>query len=171
MAPASAQLLEKIFSSYTQPMVLDADALNLVANGHLHAKIPKNSVLTPHPKEFERLFGPSQNDFERIEKAIACAGSLQLTIVLKGHHTFIADPDGNGYFNSTGNAGMAKGGTGDVLTGLITGQLAQKYDPTTGAILAVYIHGAAGDLAASHMSMESIIASDIIDHLGMIALS
>ena len=101
-------------------MVLDADALNVIAEKKLHHKIPKDSVITPHPKEFERLFGASENDFERIEKAIMHARSLQLTIVLKGHYTFIADPEGRGYFNSTGNAGMATGGTGDVLTGLIT---------------------------------------------------
>jgi NAD(P)H-hydrate epimerase len=94
-----------------------------------------------------------------------------LTIILKGHHTFIADPGGKGYFNSTGNAGMATGGTGDVLTGLITGQLAQEYEPTQAALLGVYLHGAAGDLAASHLSQESMIASDIVDHLGMIFLS
>jgi len=167
----TAQLLEGIFASYQRPMVLDADALNLVAERNFQDLIPKGSILTPHPKEFERLFGSSDNDFARIEKAVTHARSLQLTIVLKGHHTFIADPQGNGYFNSTGNAGMATGGTGDVLTGLITGQLAQGYGPTSAAILGVYLHGAAGDLAASHLSQESMIASDIVDHLGMIVIS
>jgi len=166
----TAQLLEEIFSSYQRPMVLDADALNLIAEKNFHDRIPKGSILTPHPKEFERLFGSSDNDFARIEKAVSHARSLQLTIVLKGHHTFIADPHGNGYFNSTGNAGMATGGTGDVLTGLITGQVAQGYEPASAAILGVYLHGAAGDLAASHLSQESMIASDIVDHLGMIVI-
>jgi NAD(P)H-hydrate epimerase len=166
----TVELLEQVFSIYHHPMVLDADALNIIAEKDLIQKIPKGSVLTPHPKEFERLFGPSENDFEMIEKATKHARLHQLTIVLKGHHTFIADPAGNGYFNSTGNAGMATGGTGDVLTGLITSKLAQQYEPTPATLLAVYLHGAAGDLAASHISPESMIASDIIDHLGMIFL-
>ena len=137
----------------------------------MHQEIPKHSIITPHPKEFERLFGKVENDFARIEKAREQAQSLQITIVLKGHHTFIAAPDGKGYFNSTGNAGMATGGTGDVLTGLITSLLGQHYEPTQAAILGVYLHGAAGDLAAMHLSLESIIASDLVDHLGMIVLS
>jgi ADP-dependent NAD(P)H-hydrate dehydratase / NAD(P)H-hydrate epimerase len=169
--PPTVELLEKVFSVYPHPMVLDADALNVIAEKKLQQKIPKDSVITPHPKEFERLFGPSENDFERIEKATMHARLLQITIVLKGHYTFIADPEGQGYFNSTGNAGMATGGTGDVLTGLITSKLAQQYKPTEGAILSVFLHGAAGDLAASHINQESMIASDIVDHLGMIFLS
>ena len=167
-AAETAQLLNTVFSNFKQPIILDADALNLAAEKNLHAQIPKGSILTPHPKEFERLFGPAENDFARIEKALTHARSLQVTIVLKGHRTFIANSDGNGYFNSTGNAGMATGGSGDVLTGLITGQLAQGYSPVKAAILGVYLHGAAGDLAASHLRQESMIASDIVDHLGMI---
>jgi NAD(P)H-hydrate epimerase len=170
-APETTDFLKKLFSSFHQPMVLDADALNIIAENKLHHAIPKGAILTPHPKEFERLFGESENDFIRIEKAVKHARSLEVIIVLKGHYTFIADSHGNGHFNSTGNAGMATGGTGDVLTGLITGQLSQGYKPIAAAILGVYLHGAAGDLAASHLSQESIIASDIVDHLGMIVLS
>jgi hydroxyethylthiazole kinase-like uncharacterized protein yjeF len=164
----TANFLEHIFLTNQKPMVVDADAINLVALHQLHHKIPKGSVITPHPKEFERLFGPSENDFLRIEKAKQQAQSLGLTIVLKGHRTFIAAPNGDGYFNSTGNPGMATGGTGDVLTGLITSLVCQGYDPTQAAVLGVYWHGAAGDLAASHISQESLIASDIIDHLGLV---
>lgn len=167
----TAIFLKRLLSGYSDPMVLDADALNIVAFHDLHQEIPKHSIITPHPKEFERLFGKVENDFARIEKAREQAQSLQITIVLKGHHTFIAAPDGKGYFNSTGNAGMATGGTGDVLTGLITSLLGQHYEPTQAAILGVYLHGAAGDLAAMHLSLESIIASDLVDHLGMIVLS
>jgi NAD(P)H-hydrate epimerase len=170
-AAPTAEMVKRIFSDHQSPLVLDADALNIVAAEKLLYKIPKASVLTPHPKEFERLFGPCENDFARIEKAIEQARELQLTIVLKGHHSFIADPNGNGYFNSTGNAGMATGGTGDVLAGLITGLTAQKYSSTHAAILGVYWHGAAGDLAASYLSQEAMLASDLVDQLGMVILS
>jgi NAD(P)H-hydrate epimerase len=167
----TSTLIENIFLHYKKPVVVDADALNLVAANKMHERIPKGSILTPHPKEFERLFGTSENDFERIEKALMHARSLGITIVLKGHHTFIASANGEGFFNSTGNSGMATGGTGDVLTGLITGLVSQQYSPTNAAMIGVYWHGASGDLAASHMNLESIIASDIIDHLGMIVLN
>src|SRR2546423_1039589 len=170
-AAPTANMLKQIFSDYKSSIVLDADALNIVAAEKLLEKIPQASILTPHPREFERLFGQSENDFARIEKAKEQARALQSTIVLKGHYSFIADPDGSGYFNSTGNAGMAKGGTGDVLTGLITGLAAQKYLPTQAAILGVYWHGAAGDLAASYLSQEAMLASDLVDHLGMVILS
>jgi NAD(P)H-hydrate epimerase len=163
-------LVENIFANRKRPMVIDADALNIVAKKRMQQKIPKGSILTPHPKEFERLFGASQNDFEIIEKAVTHARSLGVTILLKGHHTFIASPNGKGYFNSTGNPGMATGGSGDVLTGLITGLVAQNYEPTLAAILGVYWHGASADVAANHMSFESMIASDIIEHLGMVVL-
>src|SRR5690606_5948942 len=127
---------------------------------------PPDSILTPHPKEFERLFGSTADDFERIELARQKAKELKVVIVLKGHHSFIATPAGKGYFNSTGNAGMATGGTGDVLTGILTGLLAQGYDPVHAAIFGVYIHGLAGDLAAREISEEALIASDLIDYLG-----
>ena len=166
----SRKLIENVFSVYKKPTVLDADALNIIAANKLHQQIPVGSVLTPHPKEFERLFGVSEDDFQKIEKALMHARSLRSTIVLKGHHTFIAAPDGRGFFNSTGNPGMATGGTGDALTGLITGLISQSYSPIDAAVLGVFWHGAAGDLAASHLLMESMIASDIIEHLGMIVL-
>jgi NAD(P)H-hydrate epimerase len=124
------------------------------------------SILTPHPKEFERLFGESQNDFERIEKALENAKQLNCSIVLKGHHSFIATPAGKGYFNNTGNAGMATGGSGDVLTGMITGLLAQGYFSEDASILAVYLHGLAGDIAANEFSKEAMIAGDIVDNIG-----
>jgi NAD(P)H-hydrate epimerase len=128
--------------------------------------MPAGSLLTPHPKEFERLFGETANEFDRILLCLQKAKELNCIIVLKGHHSFIATPDGKGFFNATGNAGMATAGSGDVLTGILTGLLAQGYSSTETAILGVYLHGKAGDLAANYYSMEAMIAGDIITQLG-----
>lgn len=149
-----------------KPMVIDADALNLVgAHRELLHVIPPGSILTPHPKEFERISGSWSDDFERLEKQINFSKETKSVVVLKGAHTSIATPDGQVYFNSTGNPGMATGGSGDVLTGILTGLLAQKYTATDAAILGVYLHGLSGDLAAREMGMSSLIASDLIDFL------
>ena len=112
------------------------------------------------------MFGKAGNDFDRIMVAAEQASLHQLVIVLKGRYTFIAMPSGKGYFNSTGNAGMATGGTGDVLTGIITGLIAQQYEPEEAAVLGVYWHGLAGDIAAGFYTPESLIASDIPEALG-----
>ena len=163
----TVRLIQNLLSGYPKPVVLDADALNILsAHPEWHSKVPANSVLTPHPKEFDRLFGSVKNDIERINLAKQKAKELHVIIVLKGHHTFIATPADRYYFNSTGNAGMATGGTGDVLTGIITGLLAQNYLPEDAAVLGVYLHGLAGDLAAEQLSEPALIASDIIDHIG-----
>lgn len=163
----TAGLLEQLFNEYQKPIVIDADALNLLAkNKQLLDKVPPYSILSPHPKEFERLFGETANDFERIELARQKAQQHQVVIVLKGHHTLIASPSSLNYFNTTGNAGMATGGTGDILTGILTGLLAQGYDPDHAAILGVYLHGRAGDHASKASSMEAMIASDITKYLG-----
>jgi len=161
------ELLEDIFKDFKGPIVIDADALNILSeNQELYSSIPVDTIITPHPKEFERLFGKSISDFDRIDKAIEKAKELNIYIVLKGHHTLIATPDGKGYFNSTGNPGMATAGAGDVLTGIITGLLAQKYSPLQSCLLGVYLHGVAGDIAAEEQSQEALIAKDIIDNLG-----
>ena len=161
------ELLEDIFKDFKGPIVIDADALNILSeNQELYSSIPVDTIITPHPKEFERLFGKSISDFDRIDKAIEKAKELNIYIVLKGHHTLIATPDGKGYFNSTGNPGMATAGAGDVLTGIITGLLAQKYSPLQSCLLGVYLHGLAGDIAAEGLSQEALIAKDIIDNLG-----
>jgi NAD(P)H-hydrate epimerase len=166
-APETGKAFSVFLSRLEQPVVADADALNCMAqDSSLLSAMPKGSILTPHPKEFERLFGYSANDFERIEKALLMAKQFRFYIVLKGHHTFIATPDGQGYFNSTGNAGMATGGSGDVLTGIIAALLAQGYSSLEACMLGVYVHGAAGDIAAAKSSEEALIASDIIDNLG-----
>ena len=161
------QLLQKVFKNSKKPVVIDADALNVLSSyPALYKLIPAKSIITPHPKEFERLFGKSKSDFQRVDMAVQKAKELNIYIVLKGHYTFIATPDGIGYFNSTGNAGMATAGSGDVLTGIITGLLAQKYSSLNACILGVYLHGLAGDIAAKRLSQEAMIAGDIIDHLG-----
>ena len=148
-------------------LVIDADALNILsANKSLLNNLPGQTILTPHPKEFERLFGKSANDFDRITLALQEAASLNCFIILKGHYSFIATPTGEGYFNSTGNAGMATGGSGDVLTGMLTGLASQGYSPLETCLLGVYLHGLAGDLAAETLSQEAMIAGDIIDYIG-----
>jgi ADP-dependent NAD(P)H-hydrate dehydratase / NAD(P)H-hydrate epimerase len=160
-------LLQNIFKKFKKPIVIDADALNVLSeNPGLYALIPSQSILTPHPKEFERLFGKSNSDLDRIHLALSKSKKYNILIVLKGHFTFIASPDGKGYFNSTGNAGMATAGAGDVLTGIITGLLAQKYSPLNACLLGVYLHGMAGDIAAKKLSEEALIAGDINYNLG-----
>ena len=160
-------LLKNLFKDFKKPIVIDADALNVLSeNKDLYQLIPAGSIITPHPKEFERLFGKSTSDFDRLQLALSKAGELNIFIVLKGHYTFIATPGGQGFFNSTGNAGMATAGTGDVLTGMITGLLAQKYSPLNACIFGVFLHGLAGDIAAKRISEEALIADDIIQNLG-----
>jgi hydroxyethylthiazole kinase-like uncharacterized protein yjeF len=166
-ASETKMLLREVVDTWRSPVVIDADALNILASQKdLYKLIPAGSILTPHPKEFERLFGESSSDFARVELALQKARELNSIIILKGHHTFIATPDQKGFFNNTGNAGMATGGSGDVLTGILTGLLAQGYSSSETALLAVYLHGMAGDIAAAELSMEAMVAGDIIQNLG-----
>ena len=162
----SRKALVDLLKKTKQPMVLDADALNIIALEKCHHLIPANSILTPHPKEFERLFGSSKNDFDRNDLQRKMASKHQCYLILKGAHTCIADPEGNCYFNSTGNPGMATAGSGDVLTGILTALLAQGYAPHAAVLLGVFLHGKAGDFAAEQQSQEAMIASDIIQQLG-----
>jgi hydroxyethylthiazole kinase-like uncharacterized protein yjeF len=149
-----------------KPMVIDADALNILAdNKHLFPLISPGSILTPHPIEFQRLTKKWSNDFDRLEGQKELAQTLKSVVILKGAHTAIATPDSNVYFNSTGNPGMATGGSGDVLTGVLTGLLAQKYSSIEAAILGVYLHGASGDLAKLEKGENSLIASDLVEYL------
>jgi ADP-dependent NAD(P)H-hydrate dehydratase / NAD(P)H-hydrate epimerase len=165
-ASETRTLLKEVLTQYKRPVVLDADALNSIAKQpELLSLVPAGSILTPHPKEFQRLFGDTHNEFDRIDLASQKAKELGVIIILKGHHSLIALPDGRRYFNSTGNAGMATGGSGDVLTGILTGLLAQGYTPAEASLLGVYIHGMAGDLAAEELSMEAMIAGDIVKFL------
>ncbi|WP_121355372.1 NAD(P)H-hydrate dehydratase [Flavisolibacter nicotianae] len=170
-APETASLLSFVLRRYSKPLVIDADGLNCLSQhkGWL-TSIPHSSILTPHPKEFDRLFGDHPNDFERMATARQKATELNLIVVLKGHHTLIACPDGQAFFNSTGNAGMAKGGSGDVLTGIISSLLAQGYSPIDAAKLGVYIHGWAGDVAAKRFSKEAMLPSHLVDGLSHVFL-
>ncbi len=164
----TSDALQEFLGHNNKPIILDADAINILSKRKkLLGMLPKSTILTPHPKEFERLVGRWDNDSERLTLQREFSKKHHLIIVLKGAHTSISDPDGNIYFNSTGNSGMATAGTGDVLTGIITGLLAQHYTPLNSAILGVYIHGLAADLSLSTQSEESLIASDITNHMGM----
>ncbi|HRN49046.1 MAG TPA: NAD(P)H-hydrate dehydratase [Niabella sp.] len=160
-------LINSLINNYSKPLVLDADALNILSQNKEWLKmLPPYSILTPHPKEFSRLFGEGMNDFEKIEMALLKAKELNVIILIKGHYSFIALPDGSGYFNITGNAGMATGGSGDVLTGILTGLMAQGYKPEEVVVFGVFLHGLAGDLASGKVSMEALVASDIIENIG-----
>lgn len=166
-ASETKTMLRELLQQTKTAMVIDADALNCIASQpDLLPLIPGGSVITPHPKEFQRLFGETTDDYQRIDLCLAKAKELNIVIVLKGHHTFIATPGGKGFFNNTGNAGMATGGSGDVLTGILTGLIAQGYGSIEAAILGVYLHGLAGDLAAKAISQEAMIAGDITQYLG-----
>ena len=167
MHASHAGLLKEVFQRVNKPVVIDADALNILAQDKdLLDSIPPHSILTPHPREFEKLFGNTENDFERLQLALQKSKAFNIYIILKGHHSFISTPEGKGYFNSTGNPGMATAGSGDVLTGILTGLLAQGYSSLDAALLGVYLHGLAGDIASAQYGEEAMIAGDINDCLG-----
>ncbi len=148
------------------PIVADADALNVLANHRAWLQqLPQGLIMTPHPKEFDRMAGRSTDSFERLSKAIDMAKRQQLYIILKGHYSALCLPDGHVLFNSTGNAGMATAGSGDVLTGVITALLARGLQQREACLLGMYLHGLAGDLAAKALGEESMVASDIIAFL------
>lgn len=152
--------------NYNKPVVLDADALNMIAENDNISLIPKRSVITPHPLEFERLFGKTSNSFERLELAREKAHELQIFIVLKDHHTAVITPAKDVFYNVTGNSGMAKGGSGDVLTGILTALISQKYDIEKACIFGVWIHGKAGDFASETFSKEAMLPTDLIGKIG-----
>lgn len=149
------------------PIVADADALNILSNHRTWLQqLPKNMILTPHPREFDRLLGSTpSSDYERLQCCVGMAKSLHAYIILKGHYSALCMPDGHVVFNSTGNSGMATAGSGDVLTGIILGLLTRGYQPADAALVAMYLHGLAGDLAAQALGKESMMASDIIQYL------
>lgn len=145
------------------PIVADADALNILANHRAWLQqLPKDIILTPHPKEFDRMNGHSGDSYERLTRAIDMAKRQHAYIILKGHYSALCMPDGKVVFNSTGNAGMATAGSGDVLTGIITALLARGYKHAEACLVAMYLHGLAGDIAAEELGLESLVASDII---------
>jgi len=166
------QALKLLIQNTKTPLILDADAINILGENKTWIPfIPKGSIFTPHPKEFERLVGKASNDFERNKIQREFSTKYGVYIILKGANTAITTPEGNCYFNTTGNPGMATGGSGDVLTGILAGIKAQGYSSIATCILGVYIHGLAGDFAAKECGQEALIAGDIIRHLGSAFLS
>lgn len=170
---STAKALKQLFKDFPHlPFVIDADVINLIAQyPALLEHLPSNSILTPHPKELERLIGVTSNHYEQLDKLLQFAVEMKVFVLLKGAYSCVATPQGELFFNCSGNAGMATAGSGDVLTGIITGLLAQNYAPKEAALLGMYLHGAAGDFAAKKMSQESMIASDIIQYLGQVFLT
>ncbi len=161
------RVLKTLLQSSKVSLILDADALNLLAESKEYLKLlPKNTILTPHLGEFERMFGPAKHSFERLTMLRDAAKKYGVIIALKGAHTAIAAPNGSVYINATGNPGMATAGSGDVLTGVIAAFVAQVKDPLIATICGVYIHGLSGDIAAAEVGRQALIASDVIDHFG-----
>ncbi|RMA64210.1 NAD(P)H-hydrate dehydratase [Ulvibacter antarcticus] len=159
--------LEKLLKETKSPLVIDADGLNCLAeNKSLLKLLPKNTVLTPHLGELERLVGKWKNDYDRIKKTKSFAKKYGAVMVVKGANTMTVFED-KIYINTTGNPGMATAGSGDVLTGLITGLLSQGYDPLLASVFAVYLHGSAGNIASQEISFEAVMASDIVDRIGL----
>lgn len=162
----TAQAMSQILDQFDKPIVIDADALNILSdNKEWIKKIPKGSVLTPHPGEFKRLVGEWNDDYERLDKQIRFCAEHDLIVLLKGANSSICNSDGTVIFNSTGNPGMATGGSGDVLTGIITALLGQGYSGYESAVLGGYLHGLSGDLYIRKNAEESLVASDLIEFL------
>ncbi len=158
--------IKELLQKNHKPMVLDADALNIFSSdSSLLSLIFENSIITPHVGEFKRLVGEWKDDLDKLQKQLEFSKTNKVVVVLKGANTSISTSDGKVYFNSTGNPGMAKGGSGDVLTGIITSLLAQKYSPAEAAVIGVYIHGLAGDMAKGILGETSMEARDIIHYL------
>ncbi|WP_294818696.1 NAD(P)H-hydrate dehydratase [uncultured Flavobacterium sp.] len=164
--PETQQALAGFLPLQQAPMVIDADALNILSynKGWLKA-LPQNTILTPHPKELERLIGPWQDDFEKLENIMAFTKEHKVILVAKDAFTLISFED-TAYINPTGNSGLATGGSGDVLTGIITGLLAQSYHPADAAVFGVYLHGLAADIGICDTGKQAFTASDIIEYLG-----
>lgn len=162
----TVKAFEEFLKEVGFPIVIDADGLNILAqHPKLLKEVPKQSILTPHPKELERLIGEWGDDFDKLEKAKAFATKHDIVLILKGAHT-ITLYDGKGYVNSTGNPGMATAGSGDVLTGMITGLVAMGYAPLQAAVFGVFLHGLAGDIGASAVSYDALKATGIIENVG-----
>ncbi|MDQ3143128.1 MAG: NAD(P)H-hydrate dehydratase [Bacteroidota bacterium] len=163
---ATMEAIFELIRNYDLPTVIDAEAINYLASNKHHVRnLPKNSILTPHAGEFDRLFGTKRNTLERIETARKKAGDHNLIIILKGRYSAICLPSGKVFFNSTGNPGLATAGSGDVLTGMIAAFLSHQYTAEESCMLACYLHGIAGDLAAENYTSECMIARDIIEYI------
>jgi NAD(P)H-hydrate epimerase len=159
--------LKLLIQNTSLPLLFDADAITILGENRTWISfVPKNSIFTPHPKEFERITEKAKDEFHRNQLQREFSMKHGVYVVLKGAQTCICAPDGTCYYNNTGNPGMATGGSGDVLTGLILGLMAQKYSPLWACILGVFLHGLAGDMAANDLGMEAMIAGDIIKNIG-----
>lgn len=169
--PETQKAFHHWLKQQTQPLVIDADALNILSlNQDWLSLIPAQSILTPHPKELERLVGSSKTEDEMLQKTIDLSQKHQLVVVVKGAPSrIIFGP--NIHINTTGNVALATAGSGDVLTGIITGLLAQSYTPIDAATLGVYLHGKTADMAVPEMGTQAFIASDILNYLGKVFLS
>jgi NAD(P)H-hydrate epimerase len=169
-APSTRAFVKSLVDRATMPVVVDADGLNAFADDpdRLAGREGRDVIITPHPGEMARLIGMSTDEVQasRLEIARNFAVAHRVYVVLKGHRTLISTPDGKVFINPTGNAGMATGGTGDVLTGMIAAWLAQLLDAEAACKLAVYLHGLAGDLTAVDESEVAMIAGDLVAHLG-----
>lgn len=166
-APETTKAFEKFLKANTIPLIVDADGLNILsANKKLLSALPKQSVLTPHPKELERLIGTWKDDFDKLDKVKTFSKKFDCVVIIKGAHTITVYKD-KGYVNTTGNPGMATAGSGDVLAGIVTGMIAQGYQPLQAAIFGVYLHGKSADLKIETTGYQALIASDIIEGLGM----
>jgi len=162
----SSELMMDILQQYKKSILLDADALTILSQHRdFWDLLPKGLVLTPHVKEFDRLFGESDNKTARINKAIELSKQYPWVIVLKDHETLIVE-NGEAWMSNTGNAGLAKGGSGDILSGMITALLAQGYSSFIAAKIGVYLHGVAADIAVKEQSLESLLASDVVEKIG-----
>ena len=163
---SQAAVLEKLLKSSSYPMVLDADALNIISTSrYLLEYVPQGSVFTPHPGELRRLTSDFSSPQDMIDKAVRLAKDNDFTVVVKGAPTVTVSPSGKLYVNTTGNPGMATGGSGDVLTGMVLALLAQGYSHDEAAFISVFIHGLAGDIAARRLSMTAMTSADIADSL------
>ena len=162
----TVKAFEQLLKKNKNPMVVDADGLNIISrNRHFLELLPEGSILTPHPKELERLMGNWENDFQKLEMAQELAKKHKLILVIKGAYTFTVTSE-EIYINNSGNPGMATAGSGDVLTGVITAFVSQGYEPLRAAIFAVYLHGRSGDIAAEKLGFEGLIAGDIAANTG-----
>ena len=158
--------LEEFLKSNKKPLVIDADGINIISkHKELLKLLPAGTILTPHPKELERLVGKWKDDFDKLDKVKKFAKSNELIVVIKGSNTITVSND-RLYINSTGNPGLATAGTGDVLTGIITGLLSQRYEPLSAAVFGIYLHGKSADIAIEELGYQSLIASHVIEYLG-----
>ncbi len=163
--PETQELIKQLLTAKI-PLILDADAITILSqHKDWYELLPPNTILTPHPKEFERLAGKSSSHYERLQKQREFSQKYNVIVVLKGAYTSVSTPGGKIYFNATGNPGVATGGSGDVLTGIILGLLTQGYDPFQAAITGVYLHGLAADLSLEKHTYETLLPSDVTEKL------